>query len=145
MEAGFEDKLRRAMAEEIQDSVVDEPGNLAFDLRQQIAENFRRYASRYGYDLEEVIAGLRVTDVERRRDGVRLTIQGDHPIGLFEYGADPHRIEGDPLHWVDEATGEDVFATHVDHPGLPEARAFRDALQWLRGRLQARGPGGRFR
>jgi len=44
---------------------------------------------------------------------------------FFEEGVRKHEIrakgEG-PLHWVDSDTGEDVFAYHVDHPGIPETR-----------------------
>lgn len=132
LDSDFEAKLRAAAAEAIHDAVVDEPDNLAFRFRQQIVENFEAYAARHGYELDGALADIRVTDVDRRDDGVRVRIEGPHPLALFEFGARPHPIEGDPLHWVDEETGEDVFVQHVDHPGLPEARAFRDAIHWLR-------------
>lgn len=143
----FEAKAQRAFAEAIHDAVVDDPDNLAFRFRQQIAANFRRYASRHGYDLADVIDSLRVTEVSRTQTGVSLTIEGDHPIGLFEFGASAHVIEpvnAEALHWVDETTGEDVFATRVEHPGLPEARAFRDAIHSLRASVQRRDASGRF-
>lgn len=47
-------------------------------------------------------------------------------MDLFEWGTEPHDIEGNPtLHWTDPGTGEDVFRAKVRHPGIPAVAAVR--------------------
>lgn len=63
---------------------------------------------------------------------------------FFEEGTPRHEIRSKgagPLHWIDEETGEDVFAYSVSHPGQPATRmverAEREVIQprvelWIR-------------
>lgn len=151
LEQAFEAKAREAFAEEIHDAVIDDPGNLAFEFRQMVVENFRDYARRNDYDLDGVIDDVRVLDAERRADGVSVTIGTDDGlIGLFEFGVAPHTIEGNPLlhfYWEEADTWIQTESVEwgSETGGIPEARAFRDAMHKWRAQVQARGPGGRFR
>ena len=46
-------------------------------------------------------------------------------ILFFEEGTKRHVIDAKPgkiLHWIDSKTKEDVFAKHVDHPGMKATR-----------------------
>lgn len=58
--------------------------------------------------------------VFRRSDGVWIVqYSADHSV-VVERGSDPHVIEpddADALSWIDDATGERVFAMRVEHPG----------------------------
>lgn len=54
------------------------------------------------------------------------------------FGARPHRIEAKKakaLHWVDEVTGEDVFAKFVDHPGIKPQPHWRPVIERLRNKF----------
>jgi hypothetical protein len=75
--------------------------------------------------------------IRRRRTGGRFaegwevvwemeTPDGFNIPDAFEFGTDPHDIEGNPiLHWEDPETGEDVFRHRVRHPGIPAVAFIR--------------------
>jgi hypothetical protein len=63
---------------------------------------------------------------------------------FFEEGTPRHEIKSKgagPMHFIDQETGEDVFAHQIDHPGQPETkmveRTEREVIQpkvelWMR-------------
>lgn len=119
-------------------------------------ENFGDYAAEHGYDIGFILREAEGPEVERRGDTVYISVEWPEGTAWFEYGVDEHKIEGNPLlsfvwedppAWVKEEfdqarggggqfqSGWRVFFTEVTHPGLPEARAIRDALDYIRFRL----------
>lgn len=157
LEQGFEDKLRSAIVADIEAKTVDEPNNLAFRFMQRIIGNLREFGARHDIDVEPVIEHIHIEQVQRTPNGVRVRILNDHEAAaIFEVGATPHTIRGnptlsfvweDPPQWVREEfdrargsggqfeSGWRVFLPSVEHPGVPASRAFRDAIEWLRGEL----------
>lgn len=157
LEPGFETKARIAFKEEIEQTLYNEPGNLAHWFTQRVAERFRAYGSRFDIDVGPIIESMEVVEAERTLNGARIRVEWKHRAsGIFEMGATPHRIRGNPVlsfvwtnppQWVREEfdqarsgggqfqSGWRVFLPEVQHPGVPEARAIRDTLLELRRRL----------
>lgn len=119
-------------------------------------ENFGDYAAEHGYDIGFILRNAEGPTVERRGDSVEIHVQWPELTAIYEYGADPHTIEGNPIlsfvwenppAWVKEEfdqarggggqfqSGWRVFFSQVEHPGHPEARAIRDALDYIRFKL----------
>lgn len=151
LESGFEATLREALVDDIEAKLYNEPNNLAFQFMREVADRFRSYGQTFDIDVEPIIEAMRVTDAQRTRNGARVTIEMPHgATGIFEFGASPHTIQGnpvlsfvweDPPDWVteefeQEGEGYRVFLPEVDHPGVPEARAIRDTLHWFRREVQ---------
>lgn len=67
------------------------------------------------------------TEIQVTLRGIK--VMNDHPAAAFvEFGTPPHKILGSPLRWVDEGTGETIFAFEVNHPGTRPNPFFRRGI-----------------
>lgn len=155
----FEDDLREAILDDVEAKLVGEEANLVFQFVELVHSNLRSYANRNGYDVESTIESLATPQVDRQRNTISVTVGWEsEQMGRWEFGVSPHTIDGEPIlsfvwenppGWVREefdqsrgeggrfASGWRVFFESVDHPGIPESRAIRDALNGLRRVLSA--------
>jgi hypothetical protein len=150
LDSGFEDDLREAVLDELEQKAYDDT---APELEKQISQNLRAYGSRHDYDVRALIAGLQV-DVVRDGDGVWVIARLPDPALLFERGTVGHEIHAknadvlsfvwekrhNPPEWVKEeydreGDGWRVFLPSVEVEGLPEGRFIRDTLHEIRGFL----------
>lgn len=143
LEQAFERKAEAAFLEDAEDK---DPGRV---LAEFAIQNFQDYASEHGYDIDFIWDEVEVTTT-RSGDTIQTEIDFPDLTALFEYGVSPHTIQGNPLlHFYWEAADRWVRTEEVnwgsETGGIPEARAIRTAIDQLRGQVQARGPGGRFR
>lgn len=139
----FESNLRAALVADIEAKTVDEPGNLAFQVLDAIGENLREYAAEHDYDADAAIESIAVTSVDRRANGISVTIESDHPLVLFaQTGTSDHTIQGNPILAFEFDAGEypglaeqfpegTAFLHEVEVSGLPEGRVITDALEFF--------------
>jgi len=153
LESGFEQKLQEAVMDDVEAQLVGEEANLIYEFVELVHERLRSYASRHGYDVQSTIDSLGPVEVDREDGRIAVTIGWtSEQMARFEWGVSPHTINGDPLvfvwenppDWVKEEfdqarssggefqSGYKVFLQEVDHPGIPESRAIRDAWNGLR-------------
>jgi len=159
LEADFEQKAREALLDDVQTTLVGEQANLIYEFVELVHTNLRAYGQRHGYDVESTIDSLGQPEVDRSTNTISVTIGWEsEQMGRWEFGVSPHTIDGDPLlsfvwenppQWVRQefdqartgggqfASGWRVFFQSVDHPGIPESRAIRDAMNGLRRVIQA--------
>jgi len=133
LSSSFEDKLREAVQDKIEQKVREEIGP---DLVRVAEENWKAYASRNGYDIDHVWEDVEHT-VERTPNGISIVVEWPELTALFEFGVDPHTIDGNPLlHFYWDEIGQWVTTDNVDWGsetgGIPESRAIRDALNQTR-------------
>lgn len=130
----FEDDLCGAVLDDAERQVRDEIGPRLINVAR---ENWGAYASRNGYDIGH-IPGEAELSVERSDGAVEARIEWPELTALFELGVDPHTIRGD-LHFYWEEIDQWVKTESVnwgsETGGIPEARAIRDALEQVGGRL----------
>ena len=142
---GFEDAAKEALLNEAEDQLPELTDRLV-----TIAEsNWRRYASRKGYDIDLIWQDVETTTA--RRSGNTVSQRITWPFsGLFEFGVSPHVIEGNPylsFTWPapPEGTRPAGAPKHVKTQsvnwgsvtgGIDESRAIRDALLQFRGELR---------
>ncbi|WP_254768231.1 hypothetical protein [Salinilacihabitans rarus] len=144
LERGFEAKLREAVLDDIEQRLREDLGPA---LEETARENWEAYASRNGYDIEHVWEEAEGPFVGRDGDGVTLRIEWPGLSALFEFGVEPHTIEGSPLlAFIWEDAPADVVEQHGEDPlmvrqkvnwgsetgGIPESQAIRDALEQFR-------------
>lgn len=142
LEPGFEDDLRQAVLDDVERTLRDD---LAPAFKQTAQENFEAYADRHDYDIDHIWEDAEL-EIERTDQGVGLRIEWPSLTALFEFGVSPHTIDGNPLLsfiWERPPEGtrppgapRHVVTESVDWGsvtgGIPESRAIRNALQWLR-------------
>ena len=134
LESGFETKLREALLADVERQLRDEYGPL---LKRTARENFEAYATRNDYDIDFIWEEAKGPTITRRRNAVVLQIEWPELTALFEFGVDPHTIEGNPLlHFYWEAKDQWIKTESVDWGsetgGIDESRAIRDAMNELR-------------
>jgi len=149
----FEDSLRDAVLDEVEHELTGRQANLVFQFVELVHSNLRSYGKRQGYDVESTIDSLGTPVVDRSGDTISVTVGWvSEQMSRWEFGVSPHTIDGNPIlsfvwenppDWVreefDQARGAGgqfesgwrVFFPSVDHPGIPESRAIRDALNGL--------------
>lgn len=153
LDRSFESDLREAVMDEAEDQLYARRNNLAFQFRQLVSDNIEDFATEEGYDLDSIAESGRVTSTSRAQNTVSATLEWDPPAAIFEFGARPHKIEGnpvlsfvweDPPEWVKQEfpqgrdaggrfkSGWRVFFPSVNHPGVPAGRFIRGALNQLR-------------
>lgn len=146
LDSSFESDLQEALMDEAEGQLYDNPDNMAFAFLQLVNENIRDFANEQDYDLESIAESGRVTDTSRGNTRVSVTLEWDHPAAIFEWGAPPHTIEGNPIlsfvwedppDWVKqeyerEGDGWRVFFPSVEHPGVPAGRFLRGAVNRVR-------------
>lgn len=159
LDPGFEDALREAVLDDVEAKLIGEEANLVFEFVELVHANLRAYGRRHGYDVEGTIDSLGTPEVDRSTGTISVTVGWeDEQMGRWEWGVSPHTIDGNPIlsfvwedppQWIreefDQARGAGgefrsgwrVFLPDVDHPGIPESRAIRDALHGLRRVLQS--------
>lgn len=150
LDASFESDLRDAMLDDAEDKLYDGSDTIAEHLLRTANENLDDYATEYDYSLRGIIQSGRIAETSRTQRSVSATLRWDHPAALFEFGAPPHEINGNPIlsfvwedppEWVKsefrrEGDGWRVFFPSVQNPGLPAGRWLRGALNKVRFELQ---------
>lgn len=159
LESGFEGKLKEALLDDVEQTLVGEEANLVYEFVELVHARLRSYGSRHGYDVESSIDSLGQPQVDRSENKITVTVGWEsEQMSRWEFGVPPHTIDGDPLlsfvwenppEWVtkefDQARGSGgkyssgyrVFLPSVEHPGIPESRAIRNSMNGLRRILQA--------
>jgi hypothetical protein len=153
LSATFERDAREALLDQAESELVGQRNSLVFRFIQVVHSNLESYANRHGYNIESTKESLQTPEVRRNRNTLEITVGWDNPqMGRWEFGIRPHEIQGNPIlsfvwadppEWVKEefdqarsaggqfASGWRVFFSSVSHPGIPESRAIRDALNGL--------------
>ena len=137
LDSSFEANLRETLLDDVEQKVRREIGPT---LKETAKENWQAYASENDYDIGHIWEDAEGPFVERTRDGVKLRIEWPGLTALFEFGVSPHTIEGNPLlHFYWAAKDQWITTESVnwgsETGGIPESRAIRDALNWLRREL----------
>lgn len=130
----FEDDLREALLDDIEQTLQDELGPQLIKIAQ---ENWMGYASEQGYDIDHIWEDVEGPIIERDAESVRVRIEWPELTALFEHGVSPHTINGNPvLRFYYERIDQWVTVESVEWGGetggIPESRAIRDALHDLR-------------
>jgi len=150
LDSSFEADLREAIMNDVETRLED----LVENFVEVVHANLRAYGQRHGYNVKPAIDSVSDVQVDRSDGEISVRVGwADEQMSRWEFGVSPHEIDGDPLlsfvwsdppAWVkeefDQARGSGgqfesgwrVFFESVDHPGLPEARAIRDAMNGLR-------------
>lgn len=136
---------REAFLDSAESALVGAQGNLVSQCVGEAHDQLASYASEQGgYEYGSVEASFQGVDVDRGSRSITIEWSWDHVAApIWEFGAPPYTIEGDP--WLvfafdqgeypglaEAFPGGTAFLTEVDHPGFPEARWVRDSLHWLR-------------
>jgi hypothetical protein len=141
LDAQFERKAEQALLDGA-DSFAEALGER---LKDTAEANFKAYAARNGYDIDHIWTESEL-EVRRLPDSYRITVEWPGLTALFEFGVDPHTIEGDlAFEWLAPPAGtrppgapKFVDTDSVNWGsvtgGIGEARAIRDALDELRAR-----------
>jgi hypothetical protein len=138
IESDFEDAFHEASLNNIEQWFEEEIGPQLIEVAR---ENWRAYADRNDYDIDHIPEDAELF-VERDGDSIAIRVEFPELTALFEWGVDPHTINGEPLlHFYYERIDQWVTTESVDWGsetgGIPEARAIRDALHHLRREIQS--------
>jgi hypothetical protein len=132
------DAARQALLDGVEQTMVGARGNLVFQSVQRVHEAIDGYAASNSYDLNFFSETFSGVDYQRDRTSIRIewSWAGDLPM-FYEFGVSPHTIEGDPLlhfYWeeIDQWIQTESVEWGSETGGIPESRAVRDSLNWLR-------------
>jgi len=142
----FEADAKDALLEQME-AQADDVGQ---ELKDAIDANFQDYAGRQGYSIEHIWQDSEGPNTTRSGDTVTTSIHYPELTGLFEWGVQPHTIEGNPLlsfAWPSppEGTRPEGAPSHVVSEGvnwgsvtggIDESRAIRSALSYIRFQLE---------
>lgn len=129
LESGFESKLREALLADAEQTLREDLGPALVDEARQ---RWQSYARRNDYDIAFIWEDATIA-VTRRRNAAAVRVEWPELSALFEFGVEPHTIEGNPLlhfYWAEMdqwITTESVNWGSVTG-GIDGARAVRDAL-----------------
>ena len=139
------DSARQAFLDSAESALVGAQGNLISQCVGEAHDQLASYASgQGGYVYDSVEESFQGVEVDRGSTSLTVTWSWDHvAASIWEFGAGPFTIDGDPLLVFVFDQGEypglaeafpegTAFLESVDHTGFPEARWVRDSLHWLR-------------
>lgn len=144
--SNFEDDIGDVLVAEAVKHLMADGGPVEKAIEQSHAV-LRGYGEFNDYHVESIIESHQEPEVDVRGDGFQIRWGWEHEAApYFEWGVPEHTIDGDPIlsfvwedppQWVTEefdaeGDGYRVFFGSVEHPGLPEARFARSALDFLR-------------
>jgi hypothetical protein len=139
------DEARQSLLDGIEATLVGRQGNLVFQSVEQAHGRLERYGQRAGdYDVDPLIDSFAGVDASRSRTGIHIEWSWEHEAFRFlEFGTSDHTVNGDPVlvfafdeseyPYLEEMFPDGVaFLPDVSVSGLPESRAVRSSLNWLR-------------
>jgi hypothetical protein len=133
--------LESNLQESLQDDIETATQEMGQALKDEAEANFREYAGRNGYDIDHVWRDATVGNVSSGPGRASVTVEWPALTALFEWGVSPHTIEGNPLlHFYWEAKDQWITTDEVnwgsETGGIPESRAIRNALNYIRLRYE---------
>jgi hypothetical protein len=138
------EESRQALLDSVEQTMVGAQDNLVFQSIQRAHRQLSRYGTRDDYDTDPIEESFSGVDYSRDRTSIHAEWSWAHEAaGYFEFGTSDHTIQGQPLLVFEFDAGEypyledmfgdgPAFLSEVEVSGLPEARAVRDSLNWLR-------------
>jgi len=139
------DAARQALLDNVESTMVGSRDNLVSQTVQRAHGRLERYAGRVDdYDVEPLIESFNGVDYSRDRTSIHAEWSWSHgAFRYMEFGTSDHTVEGDPVlafefdggeyPYLDEMFPDGVaFLPAVEVSGLPESRAVRSSLNWLR-------------
>jgi len=117
-------------------------------------EKFKQKLKSIGFQIEREAKDRAPVDTGRLRSSITTNVfdRGDEilvKVGTnveyapaLEFGTGPYIIEADDaeaLQWTDPETGEPVFATSVEHPGIEPQPFLLPAVDYVRSRYNRQG------
>lgn len=139
------DVARQALLDNVEETMVGARDNLVFQSVQRAHGRLERYAGRVGdYNVAPLIDSFEGVEYTRDRTSIHVEWSWGHQAFRFmEFGTSDHTVDGKPLlvfefdaaeyPYLDEMFPDGTAFLPQTHPsGLPESRAVRSSLNWLR-------------
>lgn len=139
------DAARQALLDNVESTMVGSRNNLVSQAVQRAHGRLERYGQRAGgYNTDPLIESFDGVDATRDRTSIRAEWSWSHEAFRFlEFGTSDHTVDGEPLlvfefnpqeypHLDDMFPDGTAFLPSVGVSGLPESRAVRSSLNWLR-------------
>jgi len=139
------DAARQALLDNVESTMVGSRDNLVSQTVQRAHGRLERYAQRADdYNVEPLIESFDGVDATRDRTSIHAEWSWSHEAFRFmEFGTSDHTVDGDPVLVFEFDAGEypyldemfpdgTAFLPQSDVSGLPESRAVRSSLNWLR-------------
>jgi len=139
------DEARQALLDNVESTMVGAQDNLVFQSVQKAHGRLERYGRRAGdYNTDPLIESFEGVSASRDRTSIHAEWSWSHPGWIhMEFGTSDHTVDGEPLlvfefdaqkyPYLDEMFPDGTaFLPSTDVSGLPESRAVRSSLNWLR-------------